>query len=332
MKTWTLALAVLSLATWGCGGGSPSASDEREKILVGFLPVTCHLTCPVTDFATKASKQTRFESQRFTDFPTMVETMKSGRLDATFMIMPLAMKIREQGVPVKICYLGHRDGSTVMVHKDSTAKDLRDLKGKTFAIPSKASNQNLVIHKLMEKQGLQPDDIKFVEMPPPDMPGALAAKAIDAYFVGEPHCGKAEMAGFGRVLYHAKDIWPKFISCCLVVTEKLIKEKRPVVEELVRSIAASGEWAETHRLDAAKVVSPYFRQDQKLVEFVLTRPPDRVSYRQLTPEDHEVAEIGAMALKAGVLKQPVDVANLLDKSFIPKEIKPQEIDMSKAGQ
>ena len=40
---------------------------------VGFLPVTCHLTCPVTDFATKTSGSTRFTSQRFTDFPTVVE-------------------------------------------------------------------------------------------------------------------------------------------------------------------------------------------------------------------------------------------------------------------
>ena len=55
----------------------------RETLAVGFLPVTCHLTCPVTDFASKTSPSTRFESQRFTDFPTVVETMKSGRLQAT---------------------------------------------------------------------------------------------------------------------------------------------------------------------------------------------------------------------------------------------------------
>ena len=69
----------------------------RETLAVGFLPVTCHLTCPVTDYASKTSRRTRFESQRFTDFPTVVETVKSGRLDATFMIAPLAMKLREQG-------------------------------------------------------------------------------------------------------------------------------------------------------------------------------------------------------------------------------------------
>ena len=47
------------------------------------------------------------------------------------------MKLREQGVPVKIAYLGHRDGSTVIVRKDLPAQSLRDLRGKTFAIPSK---------------------------------------------------------------------------------------------------------------------------------------------------------------------------------------------------
>ncbi|HZN12028.1 MAG TPA: ABC transporter substrate-binding protein, partial [Blastocatellia bacterium] len=239
---------------------------------------------------------------------------------------PLAMKLREQGVPVKILYLGHRDGSTVMVRKDLPAKDLRDLRGKTFAIPSKYSNQNLVIHKLMEDQGVKPDEIRFVEMPPPDMPGALAARAIDAYFVGEPHSAKAEIDGSGRVLYHAKDIWPRFISCVLVAHERLIRERPGVMRDLVRGIAESGEWAETHRLEAAKLVSPYFRQDEKLVRYVLTQPPDRVSYRMLTPTDAEMQQIHDMALKSGILERPIEMKELIDRQFIPAEIKPAEIE------
>jgi NitT/TauT family transport system substrate-binding protein len=320
-------LGLLRYKPWQRGAQQTAGlTDEaREKLNVGFLPVTCHLTCPVTDFATRTSATTRFESQRFTDFPTMVESIKAGRLEATFMIAPLAMKLREQGVPVKILYLGHRDGSTIMVQKDSTAKSLRDLRGKVFAIPSKYSNQNLVIHKLMEDQGVKPDEIRFVEMPPPDMPGALAAKAIDAFFVGEPHPARAELDGTGRVLYHAKDIWPHFISCVLVATEKLIKEKPAVVKDLVRGIAESGEWAETHRLDAAKVAAPYFRQDEKVVRYVLTQPPDRVSYRMLTPTDEDLQQIHDMALKAHILDKPIEMKNLIDRSFIPAEIKPAAI-------
>jgi len=317
-------LGVLRYQPWR-SGSSKGSGPAREQLAVGFLPVTCHLTCPVTDFATKSSATTRFTSQRFQDFPTMVESMKAGRLSASFMIAPLAMKLREQGVPVKILYLGHRDGSTVMVRNDLPAHSLRDLRGRTFAIPSKYSNQNLVIHKLMADQGVKPDEIRMIEMAPPDMPGALAAKAIDAYFVGEPHAARAELDGSGRVLYLAKDIWPHFISCVLVAKEDLIKQRPAVVKDLVRGIAESGEWAETHRLDAAKLVAPYFRQDEKLVRFVLTRPPDRVSYRMLAPTDDDMEKIEGMALQAGILNKHISMSDLLDRSFIPSDIKAADI-------
>jgi NitT/TauT family transport system substrate-binding protein len=234
--------------------------------------------------------------------------------------------LRSQGVPIKIVYLGHRDGSTVIVPKNSTAKSLRDLRGKTFARPSKFSNQYLVITKLMEDEGMRPDEINFVDMPPPDMPSALAAGAIDAYFIGEPHAAKAEVSGTGRVLYHAKDIWPRFISCVLIVREELIKEHPEVVRDLVRGIAESGEWAERNRLAAAKVAAPYYRQDQKLLEYVLTQPPDRVSYRQLTPTKAEMEEIMRYAIKAGILQKPIDIDQLVDLRFIPDHIEPARID------
>jgi NitT/TauT family transport system substrate-binding protein len=297
-----------------------------QTLEVGFLPVTCHLTCPVTAFATKSTTtSTRFISKRFTNFPDVVDNIKSKRLQASFMIAPLAMKLREQGIPIKIVYLGHRDGSTVMVAKDSPAKSLRDLRGKTFAIPNRASNQYFVINKLMADQGVKPSEIRFVEMAPPDMPSALATHAIDAYFVGEPHAAKAQLDGSGRVLYMAKDIWPHFISCVLVVTEDLINEKPDVVRDLVRGIAQSGEWAETHRFDAAKVAAPAFRQNEKLVRFVLTQPPDRVSYRMLAPSDQEMQKIADMGFKLGVLPKPLDVKEIVDRSFIPKDIKPADI-------
>lgn len=313
-------LTVLHKRPWEVGDASAST------LSVGFLPVTCHLTCPVTDFATKSTTTgTRFQSQRFTEFPTVVEALKARKIDATFLLAPLAMILREQGVPIHIVYLGHRDGSTVIVPKDSPAKSIRDLKGKTFARPSKFSNQYLVITKLMEDEGMQPDDINFVDMPPPDMPQALAAGAIDAYFIGEPHAAKAQLNGTGRVLYYAKDIWPHFISCVLVVRDELIREHPEVVRDLVRGIAESGEWAEQHRLEAAKVAAPYFRQDQKLLEFVLTQPPDRVSYRMLTPTDEDMKGIMKYAIKAGILKKEIDIYDLVDRQFIPRTIEPAKI-------
>ena len=326
------ALALLRFQPWhhaqtadlGLHSGPNGAA--RQALTVGFLPVTCHLTCPVTDYATHQSDTgTRFDSQRFTDFPTVAAALKAKKIEATFMIVPLAMKLREQGVPVKICYLGHRDGSEIVVRKDDPAKSLRDLKGKTFAIPSPYSNQNLVLHQLMRRQGMNADDIKVRTLPPPQMPAALASGAIDGYFVGEPFCGKAEMDGTGRVLYYAKDVWPHFVSCALVVHEDLIKEHPAQVRDLVSGIARSGAWADSHRMEAAKIVAPMYRQDQKLLEYVLTTPKDRVSYAMLTPTHDDMQKIADAALDQKILQKPCSVSDLLDLEFIPKDIHPADI-------
>ncbi len=298
-----------------------------RELTVGFLPVTCHLTCPVTDYASKTTvTSTNFNSRVFSDFPTVVSALEAKQIQATFMIVPLAMKLREQGVPVKICYLGHRDGSEIVVGKNSTYRSLQDLKGKKVAIPSLYSNQNFVFHKLMEDYGMKPEDISFIVLPPPDMPTSLASGAIDAYFVGEPFCAKAELDGIGRILYFARDIWPNFISCALVVHEDLIRDHPEIVRDLVRGIAQSGAWAETHRAEAAKLASPYFRQDEKVLNYVLTADPHRVSYVQLTPTDDDLQQIQDMGLKMGLLKKHIPMRDLIDRDFVPQTITPALID------
>ena len=305
-------------------------SGNRQTLTVAFIPVTCHLTCPVTDFASKTSTTgTRFDALRFTDLPTIVESLKAKRLQAAFLTVPLAMKLREQGALIKIACLGHRDGSQLVVRKEDPAKDLRDLRGKTIAIPNPYSNENFFINQMMRDQGVKPEEIKFISMAPPDMPAALATKSIDAFIVAEPYCAKAELEGYGRVLYYAKDIWPNYISCCLVVHEDLIRDHPEVVRDLVRGINESGEWTEEHREDAAKLVAPYFRQDEKLLRYVLTQPPDRVTYRNLNPTDEEMQRIMDMGISLGFLKVRTPMSELMDRSFFPSEIKPAQIDMSR---
>jgi NitT/TauT family transport system substrate-binding protein len=333
-----LVLGLLRYRPWNRSGNITAREVIHEgsnkkairELTVGYLPVTCHLTCPVTDFASKTTQtNTNFNSRVFSDFPTVVSALEAKQVQATFMIVPLAMKLREQGVPVKICYLGHRDGSEIVVAKKGNVRSLGDLKGKKVAIPSLYSNQNFVIHKLMEDYGMKPEDITFIVLPPPDMPTSLASGAIDGYFVGEPFCAKAELDGIGRVLYYARDIWPNFISCALVVHEDLIREHPEIVEDLVRGIAQSGAWAETHRAEAAKLAAPYYRQDEKVLNYVLTADPRRVSYVKLTPTDEDLQQIEDQGIKMGLLTKRIPMNELIDRDFVPQVITPAAIDAAK---
>src|SRR6267143_3414190 len=152
--------------------------NEQKKFRIGFLPVTCRLTCPVTDFINKQiAGESIFTPLRFNGWPELKEAYLSGYTPATFILAPMAMALREQGVPIKIVYLGHRDGSAVMVHKDSHIYRMEDLRGKRIAVPNRFSNQRLLIFRALKQAGMTINDVELIEMPQPDMPAALDRKS-----------------------------------------------------------------------------------------------------------------------------------------------------------
>jgi NitT/TauT family transport system substrate-binding protein len=322
-------LAVISVLHVSLNGSAlwPSASKsggQADAFRVGFIPVTCHLTCPVTDFIHKNMEgQGIYDPVRFQGFPELKEAFLSEYLQATFILAPLAMKLREEGVPIKIVYLGHRDGSAMVVRKDSNIYRIEDLRGKKIAIPNRYSNQYFLIFRALRERGIKPEEITLVEMPPPDMPTALYAQAVDAITSGEPYMGQAELDGYGRVLYQTKDVWPGFISCVLAVREPVIQKQRARVQGLVDGIASSGKWLDQtidHRMQAADFVAKfYYNQDPRLLRFVLSKPPDRVKYSHLNLVRKNFEEIETLGKEAGVLKGTAHFEDYADDSFVPDE-------------
>jgi NitT/TauT family transport system substrate-binding protein len=262
-----------------------------------------------------------FEPVRFNGFPELKEAFLAGHLEATFILAPLAMRLREDGVGIKIVYLGHRDGTALMVHKDSKIYRIEDLKGKRVAVPNRYSNQRLLIHKALKERGLSLKDLEIVEMPPPDMPAALYAKAVDGITSGEPFMAQTEMDGYGRVLYFTKDVWPEFISCVLAVRDDVIASHRADVEALVDGIATSGLWLDQdmdNRMQAAQFVSRgYYNQDPRLLEYVLSKPPDRVKYTNLNVRRPDFEEIEALGRESGILEGKARFEDYADPSFVP---------------
>lgn len=301
---------------------SADGSTDAGEFGVGFLPVTCHLTCPVTDFINRNTEgKGFFQPMRFSGWPELKE-MFIGRpkdMPASFILAPMAIALREQGVKIKIVYLGHRDGSALMVHKDSGIFVTSDLRGKTIAVPGRYANQRLIIYRELKRSGMTFQDVKLVEMPPPDMPAALLSRSVDAIISGEPFMGQTELDGYGRVLWQAKDVWPGFISCVLAVHEDAIRDHRAEIQKLVNGIARSGKWVDQsmdHRMDAAEFVAKgYYNQNPRLLRFVLSKPPDRVSYSRLTPLRGDFEEIQQLAKEAGILEGTVRFEDYVDDSF-----------------
>jgi NitT/TauT family transport system substrate-binding protein len=171
----------------------------------------------------------------------------------------------------------------------------------------------------MKVWGLKPGDIKMVEMAPPDVSGALAAKAIDGFSMGEPFPSQAEMAGYGKVLFQARDYWPDYMSCILVVRQDLIDSRPDVVQTLVDGIARSGLWLDKgkpYREDAADFVGRfYYHQKPALLRWALTKPIDRVVYSPLAPRKADFDMVRDLMIETGVLNKKIEFSDYTDTRF-----------------
>ena len=105
----------------------------------------------MTDYISRRSLSGNiFLPRLFQGFPEIKEALISNKMQAAFMVAPMAIALRSQGVPIRIVHLGHRYGSAVVVRKDAPIRTFADLKGRTIAVPSRFSDERLIVFRVMK--------------------------------------------------------------------------------------------------------------------------------------------------------------------------------------
>ncbi len=285
----------------------------RTVLRMGYMPVISNLAAPLLDFASKDGGGLRFTAMKFSSFAEMGEALRNGSIDAAFIIAPLAVVLRRQGEDVRIVAIGNRHESTLVVRKDLPARSFADLAGRTLAVPMRFSGHFLCVKRLAEKYGIE-DKLKIVEMPPPDMAAAMAAGALDAYFVGEPMAAKTIVAGQSRVLFYVEEQWPGFICNLVLVRGDLVRKHPEQVAALVQGAARAGLWAAGHVKEAAGIASKYWGTPRPIVEYALSTPPNRIVYDRYTPVESEIKEL-ADAMARFKLISTADIRGLVEPRF-----------------
>jgi len=322
LKAMTSAFALPLIST------SCSNQSDPNLIQIGGLPVTCNLTLPIACTAKAAAlaagdlrQQVAFEYSKYSGWPEIKESLMAGRIQAAYMLAPLVMDLTDKRIPLKIVSLGHRSGAVIMVRTDSNYQTFAQLKGKRIAIPSRFAVDFLFLRKMLERENMSHTDIEIVEMPPPDMPAALYAKAVDGYCTGEPFGAAAEQAGYARPLRMTRDEWRNYICCVLTVREELIQSKPEVVQDMVNHIMGAGAWLDEGPANREKAVHiaasrQFFNQDPNILRFVMENPTDRVTYGDMRMIKEEFDELMELSIAAGTLRKPVAFEQYVDETFV----------------
>jgi NitT/TauT family transport system substrate-binding protein len=158
--------------------------------------------------------------------------------------------------------------NAVVVPKDSPVKTAADLNGKTFGILTVKSIQQVMAMAWADKNGGDSKTLKFIEIPYPQMPSALAQHLVDAVIVTEPFLTIAKNSG--RVLaYHPEDaIAPSFVAVAWGATGAWLQTHADVAKRFTAAVVKAGVWANAHPSESGDILIKYSKMDPALMHLM----------------------------------------------------------------
>ncbi|HUH60951.1 MAG TPA: ABC transporter substrate-binding protein [Candidimonas sp.] len=240
------------------------AAQPDAPLRIGYLPITDATPLLV------AHHNKLFESQgiavekprMFRSWAQIVEAFLAGQVNAIHLLSPMTVWARYGSQSrAKVVAWNHMSGSGLTVQHDINT--IRDLGGKTVAIPFWYSLHNIVLQHLLKNQGLEPvsngepgpTQVKLVVMAPSDMVPALANKQIAGYTVAEPFNASAEVLKIGKILRFTGDVW-KDHACCVVLMHEQDLEQRPDwSQKVVNGLVQAQAWIQDNREETARILS-----------------------------------------------------------------------------
>lgn len=267
--SWTAVLASCS------SGSSDEAQYEGKNVItIGYLPITHAL--PVfeeKELLKREDSNTVIKLQKFSSWPDLTDALNAGKIDGASVLIELAMSAKSKGIDLKAVALGHRDGNVIVASNDITSP--KELKGKTFAIPSTQSSHNILLEEMLQKNGMTREDLNIVQLAPTEMPSSLVSGAIDAYCVAEPFGAQAISKDLGHVLYQSDDLWQDSCCCALVLNGSFLTNRKADADLLIQKYFEGA--ANIDHEEALHLAETYLGQEESVLETSL----QWISYQNL---------------------------------------------------
>lgn len=283
-------LAVISLT--GCRGKKDS-NASKDEITIAYLPISHAL--PLAELPQR--KDIKVKLVKYGSWPELLDALNTGRVDGASILIELAMKARAQGIPLSAYALGHTDGNVIIA--DKSIRTAKDFKGKSFAIPHRASSHYILLVEALKKVGLKPEDVNIIELTPPEMPSALANHKISGYCVAEPFGAVSVEKGVGKVLYRSEQLWKNSICCALVFNDKAISGKSDKIKLLLKDYQENGRQLE-NKGKALSVAQKLLSQSAP----VLKRSLEWINYDKLSITKESYDSLAAKVKNYGIIANP----------------------------
>jgi NitT/TauT family transport system substrate-binding protein len=301
---FALALASTSSA---CGGSdTASASDGgATKVTLSVPPVGDSL--PVYDAISKGyfkDEGLDVELTPAANGATTINALVSGSTDLALVSYPSLITAYSSHLPVTIAAPGiagtDQYAAGLYVLADSDIHKPADMVGKKMATPSLGSVGDIWFRGVLLQEGLDPESVKYVEIPQANMAAALKAGDVDGIFQTEPTLSATEASLDIRPIGFQNGPQGLFAT-----SDKMLQEHPEEVAGFRAAMAKAVADIKADPHGVAKAMMPKYTEMTPEAAAKMRLPDYEVNY-----DAAGVQEVVDLMVKVGLLKDSFDAAEL----------------------
>lgn len=298
-----------------CGNGddaAPGEDGELTPMSVGVLPIVDNAAIYLGDqegFFEDAGLDLTLEQAQ--GGAALLPAVMSDEMDFGFSNVTSLLIAESQGLDVEILAGGsattgdpEEDFAAVVVPEDSEIEDITDLEGAEIAVNTLSNISDSTISAAVEAEGGDPSSIDYVEMPFPDMPGALSNGTVDAAAAVEPYQSITQNDGaraiFSNYAYPVEDL----TVATWFSSNDYVKQNPEVVEAFTEAMAESQRYADENPDAVREILPSYTDLEEDVIEqLTLSHYPAAVNMDSLE-------QINQISAETGVINEEVDLDEL----------------------
>lgn len=210
---------------------------------------------------------------KWTEFPAgpaLLEGLNVGSID--FGTVGEAPPVFAQAAGADLVYVGNEPSSpaseAIIIPKNSTLKNIADLKGKKIAL-NKGSNVHYLLVRVLEKAGIQYKDIQPVYLSPSDARAAFERGSVDAWVIWDPFLAAAEKQLGARILADGTGLVSNYQ---FFVASRSYAQKNPkIIDIVVEELDKVDQWSSKNLKEVVAILSSQTGLEPGVVELAAKR-------------------------------------------------------------
>jgi NitT/TauT family transport system substrate-binding protein len=265
-------IVALALVTVACGGdGNETSSGSQAvdttaagpaKLRISFVPATTVLPLHVAKaqgiFERNNLDVTLEQAANISDIPaTLGRQFDIALATATDLI-------RAGGAGLDVVQIAGNTISSkanpfvqIIVPADSGIKEVAQLKDKTIGTPTLSGVIHAGVLYAAKQKGVNPDSIRGVEAPSPNLPDQLKAGRLDAVEALEPFATNLKRDGFVSIGDPFSPIADPLATNFWMAQGSWAKANRPTIDRFVQSLKEAQAYIEQNNTQARQVLQGY---------------------------------------------------------------------------